>query len=124
MATTVQTGGGGVDLSELTSGELLLIFLLNNKWEWGVNRKETYGISGTGRSYQYNTGFYVDLRKISAMTFQVRDARGGVIQNYSWNSVSNDGYYRFDLQIAGDGVCCTSFTTTDGKVHTKDNLNY
>ena len=146
MATTVQTGGGsGVDLSELTSGELLFCSLL----KIGYIRAFHYG-GQSGRGF-FDLGFdnedkkSIDMSKISQISFVSSEDTSNaevvwvgstsverkVLANahFSISAPSGDNSHStFSFYTLNDGGSCivkvTSFTTTDGKVHTADNLNY
>lgn len=132
MASTVQTSGGsGVDLSELTSGERFLI-----------------GIVGQ----TVNTGFLsgysnvlilpltdLDMSNISSitMTYDAFDTStsvqafgaylGPTERTKTFTPVNGKIEVKagnFSNYNSGCNVTITSFTTTDGKVHTASNLNY
>ena len=131
MASTVQSFvGGGANLTELTSGELLLILLLDGKWAWGGRETLDYNLQGLNFRPDHNyIGFRVDLSKISAMVIQIQAYNETsqtlrVVEEYSWSSVSNNEMYEVHSSSGDFLIRCTSFTTIDGKVHTKDNLNY
>lgn len=141
MASTVQTGGGGgVDLSELTSGELLLIGLLSQKMY--VTKALSIGM---GQSYNSGT---IDLTEVKNITFAETEAntpcqilvqsptasvRVVDIQPLSTGILDVSSYgenTRMDIappqtsSYSTTTVQVTAFTTTDGKVHTASNLNY
>jgi len=146
MAATVQTGGGsGVDLSGLTSGERLLIGLLSQKM-----RVTEPLIIGMGQSYNDGT---IDLTEVKNITFEETEAntpceilvrspalvKSVVIQPMSTGTLDVSSYgenTRMEISTPKTGydprigsfdytsVKVTSFTTTDGKVHTASNLNY
>jgi hypothetical protein len=108
----------------------LLILLLDGKWAW--NDRETLSYTLQGLNYRPDnnySGFRVDLSKISAMTIELQAHSATsqiwvVAKEYSWSSVSNDNAYQISYSSGDFLIRCTSFTTIDGKVHTKDNLNY
>lgn len=121
---------GGTNLTELTSGELLLILLLDGKWAWYDRETLSYHLQGLNNRPDRNfSGFRVDLSKISAMTIELQEYNATsqiwiVAKEYSWSSVSNDNAYQISYSSGNFLIRCTSFTTKDGKVHTADNLNY
>lgn len=119
MASTVQTGGGsGVDLSELTSGERLLIGLL-------------FTPMSTTQSIYFDS---LDFSKISSVTchgnvyFYFYDKNNTVILYKLIHTEETlqvpSGTTKMGLVGNDMTVSIVSFTTTDGKVHAADNLNY
>lgn len=140
MASTVQTGGGsGVDLSELTSGERLLIGLLSQKM---VVTKALVGIG------QIWNGGTIDFTEVKNITFEETEANTPCqilvqsptasvsvvdIKPKSTGTLDVSSYgenTRMDISPPQTSsysittVQVTAFTTMNGKVHTASNLNY
>lgn len=149
MASTVQTGGGsGVDLSELTSGELLFCSLLKTEYIRLVGSSSTADVSFGSNDWDWHYGKkYADMSKISQISFVASKYSGNgrmVWENESKRTQTDFSADSSSFSISapsGDNSHCTftisitdpsirialkvtSFTTTDGKVHTADNLNY
>ncbi len=129
MATTVQTGGGsGVDLSELTSGERLLIGLLDvltisNVTSGNVTFEENYDGSSID---------YTHIKSITVLSKYLSDSQSswgsfGLTPTILNRPTSVYGSTHLSFWSSGDHgaqFIITAFTTTDGKVHTASNLNY
>jgi hypothetical protein len=147
MASTVQqTGGGsGVDLSELTSGELLFCSLLRT----GYIEVITYSADGGHVDFGGDDGGVsrksIDMSKISQISFETGTytSTGFVVWKNESKETSTDFSRNTPFSISapsGDNshsmftisttnssyviIKVTSFTTKDGKVHTSSNLNY
>jgi len=126
MATSVVTPivGGGVNIKDLTSGELLLINLLRTRYtrtEYESGDIYIYGLNYNNTNY---TGMRVDLSNVSEMNFEIHNTIDTLIRTYNFTDVSNNAMYQIQFSNGSYYVICTQFTTTDGKVHTVDNLNY
>ena len=135
MATLVEKGDGGVNLSELTSGERFLIGLLMCPVQLSIN--QATGVS----TITYHGSSNFDVSKISNIHIAVngnvgdRDGNGNVFTYLEvfGNSIIKTGEHdivprnvntAIKLKGISMNITVTSFITTDGKVHTVDNLNY
>ena len=129
MASTVQAGGGsGVDLSELTSGERLLIGLLDVLTMSNV-------ASGIVHFTGINNEIPIDYTRIKSITVSSKYLSNA---QSTWGSFGTSptilnrptsNYESTHLSFWSSGsygadFIITAFTTTDGKVHTASNLNY
>lgn len=126
MAALVEKGSdSGVNLSELTSGELLLINLLRTGYSWDDSEIGSFFIQGLNYRTDNNyTGMRVDLSNVSEMSFEVHNSSGTLVRTYNFTDVSNDTMQHISFSNGSYNAICTQFTTKDGKVHTADNLNY
>lgn len=156
MASTVQTSGGsGVDLSELTNGELWLVenFMLAQNALIRIDHNNSYSVNycsiGTSNTtsiiHYYRTILDIvrNFEKINTITIKAEseESNQNVHCQYHdgshWVNVNSPSggnvtiTHHFNsknsVSISSGGtfvVKVTSFTTTDGKVHTADNLNY
>lgn len=147
MATSVITPiGGGVNIEDLTSGELLLYSLLKTGYIQVKGFDTTGGYVDFGHDNYGSNRKGVDMSKISQISFGSSTTKifKGYVQwknDSTWTHTDFSQNTHFSISApSGDNshsmftisahnsehVCVkvTSFTTTDGKVHTKDNLNY
>lgn len=149
MATTVQSFvGGGTDLTELTSGELLFCSLLRTGYiQVRTNDGGSAYVDLGFDNWNVDTnGKGIDMSKISQISLVAsayttggmvvwQNKSGYIKTDYSKNthfSISapsgDNSHSMFSIHSSGTGaygvVKVTSFTTTDGKVHTASNLNY
>lgn len=149
MATTVQSFvGGGTDLTELTSGELLFCSLLKTGYiQVKANDADyTYVNLGFDNWNVDTNGKGIDMSKISQISLVASAYTSG--GRVTWENVSghteisysanthfsisapsgDNSHSTFSIHSSGTGaygvVKVTSFTTTDGKAHTASNLNY
>lgn len=150
MASIVQSlggGSGGTDLSELTSGEKAFIGLLFMPISVDLVHKPIAVIGGTmsrggGGYYGYDLVYNMslDLSKITSVTIVPSGATEGLVVYWAdanGNPIVNiNNYGSVQVPYGAKGLIIsnnhvfnmyfqiTSFTTTDGKVHTASNLNY
>lgn len=151
MSCSVKTTwGGGVDLSRLTSGELVLIGLLYTSI-CTISALVRFGYDHTAGSTIPDSARYLDLSAISSIevrklnnlvtTISVSYFDNGEVVSLPSTAVSTTSL-SYDVSSVPKGVFAElringnssgslvpevewlSFTTRDGKVHTKSNLNY
>lgn len=135
MATSVITpiGGGGTNLTKLTSGERFLIGIVGQTISTGYVKDSPTSVdilalpqtdldmsnisSITIRSTAYDTVTSVEAfgTQLGPNTTKTFTPVNGVIKVFP-GKISNYN--------TGCNLIITSFTTKDGKVHTADNLNY
>ena len=124
-------------MTKLTSGEKAFIGLLFTPIS--INGNSHIAIGGI-QGYSYTMS--LDLSKITSVNISASgDARSGLTMHWvdaGGNSIKDISYYFGNVQVPSGAkgmlfdtgsitfanVQFTSFTTTDGKVHTADNLNY
>ena len=140
MATSVQSFGGGTNLSELTSGERVLIGILGQSMHFGLNGSN----SPNDIFSYYNCSGDLDTSKIASINITIsnqycpvnilgidfnKNESGTFQKDISSNSIKSIIYILSDedkpyMSSASTSFTINSFTTKDGKVHTVDNLNY
>lgn len=153
MSVSVQgnIGAGGVDLSSLTSGERLLIGLLDVA---GSGERNVFGFH-SGNDGEYRELDMTKIASISFRSFQPGTYQNTLIVKLEYTTEGSSGYATIQQSIGDMGsgtlncnqisadlrtACAlrmdpasvrnsvryyiTAFSTTDGKVHTLANLNY
>lgn len=155
MSCSVKTTwGGGVDLSSLTSAELMFIGWLHSEITWLANTQQSiiYFIGRSNQAFIPASYTALDLSVITSFTLQqtvgwgnwsvyvksptlgglghgtlTADGVDVTITPYNREGLDNCWIEMHTSTTTSHGsasVLCTAFTTTDGKVHTKANLNY
>lgn len=156
MATLVEKGSGsGVNLSELTDGELWLVenFMLAQNALIRIDHNDSYSVnyctivpintSSIIHCYSTTLDITRNFEKINTITIKAEseesnhNVRCQYYNGSNWVDANSPSGGTVTIThhlnstkpvtISSGGtfvVKVTSFTTTDGKVHTADNLNY
>ena len=136
MATLVEKGDGGVNLSELTDGELSLLGMLKMKYRFSgdsicdtylwVGKHSLSSMSNISEvTINIEQGYESNLPNSAVHLFgnMLNTAGNHTVSSFTTNQIRfvktgrSSGESEIEFTI-------TSFTTKDGKVHTLDNLNY